>query len=247
MKKIIREVDEERSIVQVTVADERWYLTQTEDKQTGLPIYLPVPSVTWIASYWPKGVGFYKWLANKGWDEAESIKQEAGEKGSAVHLAVEMILKGEEFRIDTEIVDRAKTTEGNLVTRSLSLEELIGVQSFIDWRKEVEKEWSIESLAIEKVLISEEMGCGATVDWVARLTNKETKDQKIVVIDFKTGNNVWMSYHVQLNTYKQMLQNGENPIFELDENGVRSKEMIDMSNAEMAVLQLGYPRNKKGS
>ena len=63
MKKIIREVDEKRGIAQVTVADERWYTKPSKDPESGIPAYLPVASVTWISGYWPKGIGFYRWLA----------------------------------------------------------------------------------------------------------------------------------------------------------------------------------------
>src|SRR5258706_2252693 len=103
MKKVIREVDEKRGIVQITVADERWYMKPVPNPETGIPEYTAVPSVTWIAGHWPKGVGFYKWLADKGWDEAEAVKHAAGDKGSRVHMAIEMILKGEEFRMDTKV------------------------------------------------------------------------------------------------------------------------------------------------
>lgn len=63
MKKLIRETDEKRGIVQITVADERWYMKPGKDPETGIPTYKPVPSVTWISGFWPKGIGFYKWLA----------------------------------------------------------------------------------------------------------------------------------------------------------------------------------------
>jgi len=65
--------DKSTGIVQVTIADERWYMMP--------PDYtIAVPSVTWKADYYPKGTEFYKWLANHGWDEAESIKKAAGIK-----------------------------------------------------------------------------------------------------------------------------------------------------------------------
>src|SRR4051794_35372068 len=85
MKKIIRETDEKNGIVQVTIADERWYIKEVEDPNTKLPKFLYVPSVTWIAGHYPKGTEFYKWLANKGWDESQAIKVAAGDKGSKVH------------------------------------------------------------------------------------------------------------------------------------------------------------------
>jgi hypothetical protein len=58
MRKYIRVVDEKRGIVQVTVSDERYYLKPGQDPVTELPVYTPVPSVTWIAGFWPKGIQF---------------------------------------------------------------------------------------------------------------------------------------------------------------------------------------------
>jgi hypothetical protein len=62
------------------------------------------------------------WLADKGWDEAEAVKIAAGDKGSAVHLAIERILNGEEFRIDTKVEDKARSTE-QAAMRDLTYEE----------------------------------------------------------------------------------------------------------------------------
>ena len=104
MSKIIREVDEKRKILQITAWDERWYMRAARDRVTGLPTHVAYPSVTWKASYWPNKF-LEEWRAKKGYDEAEEIKIAAGDKGSAVHLAIEMILGGEEFRHDTKVVD----------------------------------------------------------------------------------------------------------------------------------------------
>src|SRR5258708_7684341 len=139
MKKIIRETDEERGIVQITVADERWYTKPGNHPESGMPIYYePVPSVTWICGYWPKGIGFYRWLAEKGWDEAEAIKVAAGDKGSRVHLAIEMILSGEEFRIDTKVQDKGRSTEQEARETELTYEELLCVKSFLDSKRDTE-------------------------------------------------------------------------------------------------------------
>lgn len=73
MKKIIEDILKEKGIKRVTTADERWYIRPSTNLLTGLPGYEYVPSVTWIAGCYPKGVAFYKWLANHGWDEAEAV------------------------------------------------------------------------------------------------------------------------------------------------------------------------------
>jgi hypothetical protein len=63
MKKLIRDVDEKKGIVQITTYDERWYAHEVKDPITGIPFIKFVPSVTWVAESYPKGIGFYRWLA----------------------------------------------------------------------------------------------------------------------------------------------------------------------------------------
>jgi hypothetical protein len=46
MKKIIKEVDEKRGILQVTIADERWYIKEVQNPTTKLPQFLYVPAIT---------------------------------------------------------------------------------------------------------------------------------------------------------------------------------------------------------
>jgi hypothetical protein len=236
MKKITRIADEKRNIVQITVADERWYMKPGKDPVTEVPVYTPVPSVTWIAGYWPKGVGFYKWLADKGWDEAEAVKAAAGDRGSAVHLAVEKILNGEEFRIDTKIEDKNRSTEHEVAKRDLTYEELVCVESFLDWYREVKP----ETIATETVIFSDIHSYAGTVDYVCRI------DGVPYVIDFKTSKQVWKEYALQVSAYRVALANGENPLFEKNPNGTNSNKRVDMSGLRTAILQLGYDRNKAG-
>jgi hypothetical protein len=236
MKKIIRETDEERGIVQITVADERWYMKPGKHPDSGIPTYTPVPSVTWISGYWPKGIGFYKWLAEKGWDEAEAAKHAAGDKGSRVHLAIEKILRGEEFRIDTKVADKSRSTEQDGAFSELTYEELLCVKSFIDWRDATKP----EVIATETTVFSEQGGYAGTVDLVCRI------DGVVYVIDFKTSKQVWKEYELQISAYRHALESGENPLFEKNPNGTDSNKLIDVSGLKTAILQVGYERNKAG-
>ena len=231
MQKIIKEVDTKRQIIQITCADERWYLKSSKDEKTGLPIYRGVPSVTWIAGYYPKGIAFYKWLADKGWDEAEALKSAAGDKGSRVHLAIDQILSGEEFKIDTKVMDK---TSGEMV--ELSLEELICVKSFCDWRNEAKP----EILATEITVFSEKYGYAGTVDLICKI------DGVLYVVDFKTSKQVWMEHELQISAYRSALESGENPIYERNENGTDTGKMITPTEMKTAILQVGYNRNKNG-
>lgn len=253
MKKIIRTTDEKRGIVQITVSDERWYVRPGTDAATDMPVYTPVPSVTWICGYWPKGVGFYKWLADKGWDEAEAVKQAAGDKGSRVHLAIEKILNGEEFRIDTKVADKSRSTEQEAAFSELSYEELLCVKSFLDWKRDTEADYLIETIANETTVFSDIHGYAGTVDWVVRLTPKPEAKNPLklggatpYVVDFKTGKQVWKEYELQVSAYRVAIENGENPLYEKNENGTEMNELVDVSGMRTAILQVGYDRNRAG-
>lgn len=239
MQKIIKEVDTKRGIVQVTVADERWYLRSSTDPVSGIPVYKGVPSVTWIGGYYPKGIGYYKWLGEHGWDESQALMREAGEKGSAVHLAIEMILTGEEFRIDTKVED--KTTGGE---RELTFEELECVKSFCDWKAEMEKDWEIETVRNGMVLISDRHNFGGTLDWLYVLTHKTTKEVQTWLVDFKTSQQIWRSAEMQVSAYKRAIESGENPVEILAPDGMGTGKHLDVTKLRIAILQVGYKRNK---
>lgn len=248
MQKIIREVDEKRGIVQITVGDtERWYFKPSTISESGIPTYKGVPSVTWKASFYPKGVGYYKWLGEHGWDESQALMREAGDKGSRVHLAVEMILNGEEFKIDTKVPDKSS---GEMM--ELSYDELVCVKSFCDWRKEMSQDYLIETIRNETVIFSEKHDYAGTIDWIVRLTPKvEGKNPlnltgaTIFVVDFKTSQQVWTSAEMQVSAYKKALESGENPVKLLNENGTETNELMDVTNIRAAILQLGYRLNKR--
>jgi hypothetical protein len=139
MLKEIKEVDHDRGILRVTTVGERWYVRPGVVPETGLPKYDYVPSVTWIASHYPKGIGFYKWLANKGWDEAEAIKEAAGGRGTRVHKGIETLLRGGKVRHDMSI-DGAE----------LSVDEYRAILSFVRWFKTLPPD--VEIMATEYVV-----------------------------------------------------------------------------------------------
>jgi hypothetical protein len=235
MKKIIRDVDPKRGICQITVSDERWYTKPSKDPQTGIPTIKAVPSVTWIADYWPNKF-LENWRAEKGIDEAEAIKRAAGEKGSAVHKAIEMILSGQEFRIDTKVPDISKSTEQEAALRDLTYEELVCVQSFIQWRDEVKP----EVLATETTVFSDTHNYAGTVDFVCRI------DGVPYVIDFKTSKQVSRAHELQVSAYRVAIENAENPLPEKNPNGTETGKLVNVAGLKAAILQLGYTRNKAG-
>lgn len=220
MQKTIRDVDETRGIVQVTIADERWYLKTAKNSETGLPEVKAVPSVTWITQSYPKGIGYYKWLSEHGWDEAEAIKTAAGDKGTKVHLAIEDILQGKEVRIDSKYINKSSGKE-----EELTLEECDAVLSFLKWKNENNP----QLITFETTVFSDQYNYAGTIDYICKIGDE------FWIIDFKTSQQVWPSHELQLNAYRKALENGENHI-----------EGLDVTNLKIAILQVGYRRNKDG-
>lgn len=176
MKIEIRETKTE-GMVQITVLDERFYMRQEDSKL--------FPSVTWICGSYPKGKQFWRWLAEKGWDEAEAIKSAAGDKGSKVHHAIEMLLKGNTVAMSDSFAD-----SGGIVSE-LSGEEWECLMSFADWFTTTKP----EILATEQVVYNEELAYAGTVDCICKI------GEDVWLLDFKTGQSVWPEYELQLSAY----------------------------------------------
>lgn len=186
MKKEIRIVDQIKKILQVTTVDERWYIRDMTDPTTGLPKYEYVPSVTWICEHYPKGTQFYKWLASKGWDEAEAIKSAAGDKGSKVHYAVADLISGKEVSIDSKYKNNSNDKD-----EELTLEEYSCIMSFAQWCADT-----------KPIFLKHEFnvfgdGYAGTVDLLCEI------DKQKYLIDFKTSQSIWPSHELQVSAYKK--------------------------------------------
>lgn len=173
-------IDPTKNIIQITTQDERWYFDGEE--------YLP--SVTWICSFYPKGIGYFKWLAAKGWDEAESLKTEAGQKGSRVHHAIEQLINGQTIKHDD------KFSNGNGGPEELTADEYEAVLSFVAWFRSTPN-LSIKSA--EMAVFDRKLGYAGTVDIVAEIGGEQW------IIDIKTSADIWPSHELQVSAYAKAL------------------------------------------
>jgi len=204
MKRTIKKV--KKGIVQLTTIDERWYI-----KTNGAGEEIFVPSVTWIASYFPKGIGFFKWLANTGWDEAQAQKQAAADKGSKVHQAIVKLLNGETIKMDDELINPDTGEQ-----EELTVEEYECLMSFVLWFNDTKP----VTLSREMVVFNTREKYAGTIDYLCKIGDK------IWLVDFKTSQTIWPEHELQVSAYKYALP---------------GPDMINL-----AILQLGYRRNKKG-
>jgi hypothetical protein len=177
-------IDEKKGIIQITTEDERWYSKDVNGK------IIYVPSVTWICDHYPKGIAFYKWLANQGWDEAEALKASAAERGSKIHQAVEELMNGKVIKMDSKFVNRDSGT-----MEELTSSEYEAVMSFVSWFERV------KPVVINKEfnVFSDDNGYAGTVDLACKINGEEW------IIDFKSGQSIWPSYELQLSAYKHAI------------------------------------------
>jgi hypothetical protein len=181
-------------LVQITTPDERWYpnkpLKEIEELAS-LSQEDFYPSSTWICSYYPKGKQYMKWLADKGWDNAEEIKNAAGEKGSRVHHACDDLMEGNEVKIDAQYPDK----DGEMA--ELTAEEYWTCMTF---RKFLEDEQP-EILGIEYTLLNHEHKYAGTVDIKCRI--KSDNYEAVWILDIKTSADVYPSHEIQVSSYKE--------------------------------------------
>jgi len=208
MKKYIKKLSEDGKTVQITVADERFYVKTETDKDGNILSIKDYPSVTWKAGCYPKGVGYYMWLAKNGWDESQEIMNSAGNRGSKVHNGIESLLLGNKVEMDSQLPNN----EGQL--EDITLEEYESLMSWVDWHKETNP----DTISIETTVFNDEYNYAGTVDYVCKIGDQ------IWIIDWKTSNDIWPSYEIQLSAYKHAM---------------------DYPNAKLGILQVGYNRNKK--
>lgn len=220
MKKVFTIVDEERGLMQVTTDDERFYIKESKDPVTGLPCHIYLPSATWITKYVPKGYGFEKWLADKGWDVSQEIKADRGKYGTRVHAAIDMLINGENVTIS----DTFKDPYGERAEmEALTFEEYHAVWTFQEFWKEYTSKHTVEVIETEFTIWSESLGFAGTVDLLAKV------DGVYTIFDWKTSKNVYLGHKAQISGYR--------------------KEMINQLKTQeinMVIVQLGYDKNKNG-
>lgn len=159
---------------QITFTDNRFY--RTEDGNS-------VPSVTTILQAYPKDPHFYTWIKQLG-EEADTIRDEAGRRGSVVHSLTERYDSGEEITLLTQ--------SGEI---GYKLGDWAMFERYVDFRSV----HNFEILHNEFNIISTKLGFAGTIDRVIALNGKN------YLIDIKTSNAVHEFYWLQLQAYKRLL------------------------------------------
>lgn len=190
MKREIRTVDQERSVICLTVGDERWYhRVLNRGAENEMDDF--VPSVTWICSAYPKGDRFVRWVGKIGNEAAEEAKELGGDRGSKVHQAVRRIVYGGVVSME-DYFENPNTLE----MEQLKPKEYFAVQTFAEW---FEKERP-RVIACEITVWNEKYRYAGTLDLLAELKSDEYRFPRI--IDVKTSQNIYPEMELQVSAYK---------------------------------------------
>jgi hypothetical protein len=155
----------------ITLLDARFYFDENGK---------PVPSVTTILEAYPKDAGYFKFLKDAG-NDADTIRDEAGRRGSIVHELTERYDRGEEVSLLTgDGWPGYKMLEWSMFER------------YVDFSTRFEP----EHLMIEQNFVSSELGFAGTIDRVMELGGKR------YLVDIKTSNAIYDSYWLQLAAYR---------------------------------------------
>lgn len=222
MNKEIRQVDSELGVLRITTTDERWYAKEVFDRETGLPVIAYRPSVTWIASHYPKGKGYEIWLKKNG-DESDIIASLAADAGYKEHRAIALLNDGETVSMG----DAVENSSGEF--EELTAEEYGNVMSYLQWWDE-EGYDTYNILEYETTVWPDAEACAEKYNYSAEYFNyagtldllvERKDDGKRIVIDVKRSKDVWMPHKLQVCSYQKA-------------KGADSA----------AILQIGYNRNK---
>jgi len=144
----------------------------------------PMPSVTTVLEAYPKGAGYYEWLKTVGKD-ADNIRDDAGDKGSMVHKLTEFYDYGNTINLLDE--------KGDPVCK---IAEWAMFEKYVDFVRR----FSPVMHYIEIDYCSEKLGFGGTLDRVMTLNGTN------LLVDIKTGGNVYNSYWLQQAAYKKLFE-----------------------------------------
>lgn len=143
-----------------------------------------VPSVTTILDAYPKDAAFYKWLKDVGQD-ADTIRDEAGRRGSNVHDMTERYDSGE---LVTFMNDQGWP--------AYKMSEWAMFERYVEFSNTIKP--TIDMM--EAHMISDNLGFAGTLDRVIEI------DGEKILMDIKTSNSIQPTHWLQLSAYNELIK-----------------------------------------
>lgn len=213
-------------IIQITTLDERFYAKTEKQEIDGKTVEITKfnPSITWIEKYSPMGIGLLKYYAKHGWDEAKVLTEEAAERGSKVHQAIDILLQGGKVQFDTKLADPDEP-ENESKYSPLTPDEYWIVMTFADFWNDLCANHEVKVVDTEKT-VWVEPAKGEQYGYAGTRDIKLIVDNEFWAFDIKTGQAAtpYLGWELQLSAIKH----------------------ADPDRPRTFIIQPGYRANKRG-
>lgn len=213
-------------IIQITTLDERFYAKTEKQEIDGKEVEVTRfnPSITWVEKYSPMGIGLLKYYAKHGWDEAKMLTEEAAERGSKVHQAIDILLQGGQVEFETKLADPDEPQNESKYA-PLTPDEYWAVMCFKDWWDDLNASHEVKVVDTEKT-VWVEPEAGEQYGYAGTRDIKLVVDNEPWAVDIKTGQaaSVYLGWEIQLSAIKN----------------------ADPDLPRTFILQPGYRANKRG-
>lgn len=195
----------------ITMLDARFYVGEDGNYY---------PSATTILDAYPKGAEYYAWLKKVG-EDSDTIRDEAGRRGSVVHDLTERYDQGEEIKLMDE--------NGYI---GFKMNEWAMFERYVEFRRR----FSFEIVHTEMNLISPTLGFAGTLDRVIEMNGEK------ILLDIKTSNAIYSSYWLQVAAYEQLITDvqGFNPIDKVAILWLNAKTRTEGASKKDSVQGLGW-------
>ena len=137
------------------------------------------PSATTILNAYPQSAHLTKWIADNGWSESQRIKSEAGERGTRIHHACDLL-----------------EADVTLHEKDYSVEEWYKICSFVDWHRAT----APELIATELPVFSPKRKVAGRLDRIYRIAGLN------VLLDLKSGAAIHDHFPLQFAIYAQAIE-----------------------------------------
>lgn len=188
-------------VYQLNSKGHRYYYRINED---GTPEFFP--SVTTIISQTtPTAPHLIKWIAEKGYDEAEAYKQERANYGTFMHAIFEELIINRTYDLDglkdelLAYIERHRLPVDFVYYADELKKDILAFAQFV-------RDYDVRPIAVEIALVHPTYRYAGMIDLPCTMKKSHKSDERVTaIVDFKSGKKGFFEdYEIQLHLYRIM-------------------------------------------
>lgn len=188
-------------VYQLNSKGHRYYYRINED---GTPEFFP--SVTTIISQTtPTAPHLIKWIAEKGYDEAEAYKQERANYGTFMHAIFEELIINRTYDLDglkdelLAYIERHRLPVDFVYYADELKKDILAFAQFV-------RDYDVRPIAVEIALVHPTYRYAGMIDLPCTMKKSPKSDERVTaIVDFKSGKKGFFEdYEIQLHLYRIM-------------------------------------------